>query len=44
MELDLALVARRAVVASMSIGAEWLTLKAVISMTTPLMRCACNVP
>jgi hypothetical protein len=35
MELDLALSAHRAV-ASMSV-AEWLTLKAAISITTPLM-------
>ena len=40
MELDLALAARRAV-ASESIPAEWLTLKAAISMTTPLVMCAC---
>jgi hypothetical protein len=38
MELDLALAARRAVVASMSVPTEWLALKAAISMTTPLMR------
>jgi hypothetical protein len=43
MELDLALAARRAV-ACMSL--EWLTLKAAISMTTPLIGCACilNLP
>ena len=39
MELELALAARRAV-ASMSIGMEWLTLKAAISMTTLLVGCA----
>ena len=38
LETDLALAARRAV-ASMS--TEWLTLKAAISMTTPLIECAC---
>ena len=35
--------ARRAV-ASLSIPAEWLTLKAVISMTTRLLTCACLLP
>jgi hypothetical protein len=40
MELDLALAARRAV-ASMSILAEWLTLKAAISMTTSPDGWAC---
>ena len=41
MELDLALAACRAVVASMSVPTEWLTLKAAISMTTPLNGCFC---
>ena len=39
MELDLALAARR-VVAYLSIPTEWLTLKAAVSMTTPLRMCA----
>ena len=39
MELELALAAHRAV-ASMSVTAEWLTLKAAISIPTPL-RCIC---
>ena len=45
MELDLILAARRAV-ASISVPEEWLTLKDVISMTTPLGKCACvlNLP
>ena len=40
MEADLALSACR-VVASTSVLAQWLTLKAAISMTTLLLRCAC---
>ena len=42
-ELDRALAARRAVA---SLSMEWLTLKAAISMTTPLIGCACilNLP
>ena len=40
METDLALAAGRAV-ASLSDPEEWLTLKAVVSMTTPLIMCAC---
>ena len=39
MELELASAARRAV-ASLSVPMEWLTLKAAISMTTPLVMCA----
>jgi hypothetical protein len=38
MELDLALAARRAVASMLK---EWLTLKAAISMTTPLISCVC---
>ena len=40
MEPDLALAARRAV-ASLSVPTEWLTSKAAVSMTTPLLTCAC---
>ena len=39
MELDLAALAARRAVASLS--TEWLTLKAATSMTTPLLMCAC---
>ena len=40
MELDLALAARRGVASLSQVSEEWLTFKAAMSMTTPLLRCA----